>query len=298
MSYTSTLTLNDTTASVKMPSIKSTDSKVEWSLSMTSGSNTASTMFSTPITRDYIATTDNDYNEKTKHVAFIKETLEAIDKTKGRDIKASYAQMLFNYMAGPGLEFVKVNERFKLAVIKKCYELKLCIPESDDLVKSIDNVLTSLNMPLEKPSDLIITTTSTCTNSNCTIHPKATNVNTDTILNFALFTAMAKQWSSDMKNIDLHFTHCEAAIKRGSLTGSTIAEKMKTYFDCWNTGAYSNRRTNLMKNLFTKNQLVFSDIVMPLYDEWKKSYKPVGKSNRYITMTVFIDTHKSLFSTI
>jgi hypothetical protein len=55
-------------------------------------------------------------------------------------------------------------------------------------------------------------------------------------------------------------------------------------------------RTTLMKSLFYKNKLTFSDIAMTLYDEWVKTYKPAGATNRYKKMCAFIGAHESLFT--
>jgi hypothetical protein len=35
---------------------------------------------------------------------------------------------------------------------------------------------------------------------------------------------------------------------------------------------------------------------MTLYNEWKNTYKPTGKTNRYIKMDEFATTHKALFT--
>jgi hypothetical protein len=68
---------------------------------------------------------------------------------------------------------------------------------------------------------------------------------------------------------------------------------MTSYFTyCTDDG----QRITLMKKIFENHNLIFSDAAMTLYNEWQKTYKPTGKTNRYIKMNEFATTHKALFT--
>jgi hypothetical protein len=107
----------------------------------------------------------------------------------------------------------------------------------------------------------------------------------------ALFLALAKKHDAQnaIANPTKYFSYYEQCYRRGS----TIAEKMESYFSWWSS---TLERAKLMKSLFEQNNLAFCDAAMNLYDEWVKTYTPSGKTNRYKKMCAFIDVHKSLFT--
>jgi hypothetical protein len=116
-------------------------------------------------------------------------------------------------------------------------------------------------------------------------------------LDLALFTALAKKYHFEpaIKSPKTYLTHFEsfARWRHHSVKGTTKAEKMTSYFTyCTDDG----QRTELMKTIFTKHNLIFSDAAMTLYYEWQNTYKPTVKTNRYIKMDVFATTVKSLFT--
>jgi hypothetical protein len=226
--------------------------------------------------------------------------------------------MLYDYLLICGMDFLKAYERFKQTVIDKAYELKQTAPDKTDMVTSINKVLTALDVPLVKPALAVIATMPryTCDNTKCPIHgkkaeeakpttepSKAANTvvqpaaNKDTAYNpdMTLFIALAKKHDAKnaVKNPIEYFSYYERAVKWGSVTGATKADKINEYLSRWSDGS---AREDLMKSLFTKNNLVFSDVVMTLYEEWQKEYKPTGATNRYKKMCAFIDAHKTLFT--
>lgn len=331
--FTRSITFNDQAATLTFPTKLNSSNQLDWTVTLTSGTNKVSTTgtvalelssLKTPTTPDstgpvtswptsMIAVVDEN---KAKHVAFIKEALNTIETATGRDAKAACAKMMFDYLTICGMDFIKAHERFKHTVIAKAYELKKEAPERSTMVDSMNKVLTALDQPLEKPSTLPpppgLTRQVACGGSltycGCTGCPDLTDnpskVVSQSILNkkdapynpdMALFIALAKKHDAKtaIENPTTYFSYYENALKWRSINGTTKAEKMDDYLSRWSDGA---AREKLMKTLFTKNDLVFSDTVMTLYDEWQKTYKPTGYSNRYKKMCAFIDAHKTLFT--
>jgi hypothetical protein len=309
-----------------MPTKLNSSNRLDWTIALTSGVNKVSTTGTVTIVTDVPTPTVTPAApdtpavypeaEKAKHIAFIKEALNTIDTSDGRDVKALGAKMLYDYMLMCAMDFVKAHERYKQTTITKAYQLKKDAPTNTAMIGSINNFLTALDQPLEMPVPVIIATMTTynCTNSKCPIHgkkaeevkPVATPVNTVVQPaaekkgapynpDMALFIALAKKHDAKhaIENPTTYFSYYESGVKWGSVKGATKAEKMNNYLSYWSDGA---ARESLMKSLFTKNDLIFSDTVMTLYDEWQKGYKPTGATNRYKKMCAFIDAHKTLFT--
>lgn len=175
------------------------------------------------------------------------------------------------------------NDAARAAFQAKVNASKLDIP---GVQEAFTQLLTALNFP-PKPVDL----------PKKTAPIKATTEKKDEPYNpdMALFIALAK--NHDAKNIienpTFYFSYYESLAKWGSVKGSTKAEKMEDCLSRWSDGA---AREILMKQLFEKNKLVFSNSAMTLYNEWQKTYKPAVNSNRYKKMCTFIEAHKALFT--
>jgi hypothetical protein len=139
--------------------------------------------------------------------------------------------------------------------------------------KAVDNVA---NKPVDKPVDKPI--------------------NKDEL---ALFVSLAKVHNNTdaIEHPEQWYKHYLMCLKRHSIKGTTPAEKMEFFFS---VRSDRDARVNLMKSLFTENKLVFSEPVMPLYNEWLKTFTHTGKGkvNRYIKMNEFIKTYKLLFTPI
>ena len=116
-------------------------------------------------------------------------------------------------------------------------------------------------------------------------------------LDLALFTALAKKYNFEpaIKSPKTYLTHFEsfARWRHHSVKGTTKAEKMTSYFTYCSGDV---QRDELMKKIFKNHNMIFSDAAMTLYYEWQKTYKPTGKTNRYIKMNEFATTHKPLFT--
>ena len=273
-------------------------------------------------------------DNKAKHVEFIKESLNTVDTAVGRDAKAVCAKMLYDYLLIWGMDFIKAHDNFKKAVIAKAYELKSQAPEKASMIASMDKVLTALDQPLEKPMTALpgsvvlpasppgLTRQVACGGSltycgcpGCPdltykpIQAKPTAEPSKTVSevkpttkespynpDMALFILLAKKHDAKyvIENPTLYFSYYENGAKLGYFKGATKAEKMNDYISrCSDEAA----RERLMKTIFTKNNLIFDGSVMSLYDDWQKTYKPSGVSNRYTKMCAFIDAHKTLFAT-
>ena len=270
--------------------------------------------------------------DKIKHVAAIKDMLAECEQTKGKENKAAIAMKLLTYVSGEALDFTKSYTRFKDTVINKCYEFKQAEPDMAELVAKSDEVLTKLGASTtipdgwKKPEKCDVcggnhaTPTSALKIANEVINawvdsqppivapkpaaapkpvePKKEDTTTSSAaLDLALFTALAKKYNfeSAIENPKLYLYYFENAVRWNSWTvkGSTKAEKMTSYFThCTDDG----QRVKLMKTIFEKHSMIFSDAAMTLYNEWQKTYKPTGKTNRYIKMNEFTVAHKSLFT--
>lgn len=337
MSITRSITLNDITATVSFDTKLASNNQSKWSLTVTSGTNKVSTNGAVtmelsapkvdPVTTPVVAPVTSwpismigvvDDN-KAKHVAFIKESLDTISTATGRDSKTACAKMLFDYLSICGMDFIKAHDSFKLTVINKAYELKKEAPEKASMVASMNKVLTTLGQPLEKkiegvyiPPDAFpslpvghLTRQVACGGSltycgcpgcpDLTIKPTTEKKDESYNPDMALFITLAKKYDAKnaIKNPKLYFSCYENEVKWGTVKGSTKAERMNYYLS---RQGDTVARESLMKQLFEKNNLVFGDSVMTLYDEWQKTYKPNDVSNRYKKMCAFIDVHKSLFT--
>lgn len=333
MSITRSITFNDITATICIDTVLNSENHLNWTVALeiaenkitttgivavepvspnaTIASPTASTIPDTSCLGTVMPIDDS----KAKHVEFIKESLNTIETAVGRDAKAACAKILFDYLAICGMDFIKTHERFKQTVITKAYELKSQAPEKTSMVESMNKVLTALDQPLEKPTtattvppglsrqparggSMIYCGCTDCpdlTKRPVEVKPTTEKKETPYSPDMALFIALSKK--HDAKNAILYpadyFHYYETGVKWGTVKGATKADRMNNYLSRWSDGS---ERERLMKSLFTKNGLVFSDAVMTLYGEWQKEYKPTGNTNRYKKMCVFIDAHKSLFT--
>jgi hypothetical protein len=264
--------------------------------------------------------------DKIKHVTAIKDMLNECEEAKGKDNKEKIAIKLLDYVSGEALDFTKSHERFKDTVINKCYEFKQSEPDRAILVAKSDNVLTKLGASttipdgwkktekcrvccgnhatpaLSKELNEVITTWEKSQSPVVApkpVEPKPTEAKKEdtSALDLTLFTALAKKYNFKraIVNPKAYLSYFESAVRWNSSTvkGSTKAEKMTNYFiHCTDDG----QRIELMKTIFKKHNLIFSDAAMTLYNEWQKTYKPTGKTNRYIKMNEFATAHKALFT--
>jgi hypothetical protein len=252
-----------------------------------------------PAAADFVAV-----KEKNTHIAVIKALLDMCESLKGKESKAVAAIKVLDYVSGEALEFTKTFEKFKSCVIKKCYEFKRVNSDIPAVVEKADAVLIKLGKcPCTRCSSLAEPTNTVVqpiTESVKPVTEPAKSIATP-VEGFAynpdvsLFLTLAHEHelSSVIKEPSRYWSYYESAVRRGNVSGATKAEKMNNYL-----GLFSQlgARTQLMKSLFEKNKLVFNDSVMPQYKQWMKTYKPVGKTNRYKNMWAFIDANRSLFT--
>lgn len=343
--FTRSITFNDQTATISFPIKLDSSNQLNWTVSLSSGTNKASTNgnvaiepYTKPASTSLVtcwpsSITSYPAEDKVKHLEFIKESLNTIDTATGRDAKAACAKMLYDYLLIWGMDFIKAHERFKLTVIDKAYELKSQAPEKASMIASMDKVLTALNQPLEKPvtalpgsvalpasppgltrqvacggsltycgcpgcPDLTYKPTEVKPVKPVEIKPASTS-STDDTAEYKLFVVVAQRMGCTYinKNPKEYFGYYQSTVKRGYIKGNP-AQMIEKYLTQWGGGGDdTHQRTALMKQLFEKNNLTFTPDVMTLYDEWQKTYKPVGVSNRYKKMCAFIDVHKTLFTT-
>ena len=261
------------------------------------------------------------------HTAFIKEGLKTVANARGRDAKATAAKMLYDYMLMCAIDFVLAHERLKHTVIDKAYELKNEASDQTEMITSLNNVLTALSAPLEKVTPLsrqvacggsliycgcnscpdltvkptestpIETTESTpieTTESTTIPNDSTEDANTE----YLLFVTMARRMGCDyiVRNSKTYYRVYKETIERGFIKSNNSAEMIEYYLNRWGRTNDTYQRISLMKCLFAKNKLTFTDDVMSLYDIWQQTYKPTGKTNRFIKMCVFINTQKALFN--
>jgi hypothetical protein len=318
MPYTRYITFNDITANVSFPTKLSSNNHLDWTLTLTSGTNKVSTNGSvtmevpaskatpapaptvtTTVVTSWPTTSTISSDDKSKHIAFIKEGLETIETTPGRDAKAIGAKMLYDYMLMCALDFVKGYELYKVTVINKAYELKKDAPDKTAMITSLNKLLTALNVPLVPPVTTVPSATPTKVEPPKSSNTVVTPAKDDTA-EYNLFVTMAKnlECESVCKSPKNYYGYYQTVVKRGGLRGSTVAEKMENYFTSWGGGSKKLERSKLMKSIFTKNNLTYNEAVMAMYDEWLKTYKPTTDRipNRYMKMIAFIDANKSLFS--
>jgi hypothetical protein len=254
--------------------------------------------------------TDAAKAEKQRHITFIKGILDDMPEVQGRDAKAAVAKILFDYLSGEALEFVKNHEKFRKVVIEKCYELKTEAPERTKMVESCNRVLMGLGEPLIKPV--------TCLgghNTPCVSAPKPATAPAPTTAaptpppaptvdpDLALFLAVARKLkcTSVLQNSTEYLGYWRRAVKRGYYTGKSKADSMEAYMSGW-WGYYNDeaQRERLMKSLFDKNKLPYDPVVMDMYYEWVKTYTPPARprNNRYLKMVAFIDANRAAFTTL
>ena len=338
MSVTRSITFNNFTATISLPTSPNNDNQLIWYLSLASGENTVSISDALQIEMPVITETSPALRrlqerlatltqppapapvpaavpvpdtaafvaveEKNTHIAVIKALLDMCESLKGKESKAVAAIKVLDYVSGEALEFTKTFEKFKSCVIKKCYEFKRVNSDIPAVVEKADAVLIKLGKcPCSRCSKLAEPTNTVVQPITEPVKPVtepvksvATTVagsayNSD--LSLFITLAHEHELSQFIKEPSRYWSYYESAVRLGNVSGATKAEKMNNYL-----GSFSElgARTQLMKSLFEKNKLIFNDSVMPRYKEWMKTYKPVGKTNRYKNMWAFIDANRSLFT--
>ncbi len=302
MSFSRDITFNDTTATISFPIKLTSSNQLNWTFSIKSGTNTVSTNGSVIIEPSATNSANKDI-----HTAFIKEGLKTVENARGRDAKATAAKMLYDYMLMCAMDFVHTYERYKNTVIAKAYELKKEAPDQTAMITSLDKLLIALGVPLE-PLTLKVTCNSNC--PGCTVKPteakptetkessKIVNNSTeDNNTEYLLFVTIAKRLGCDyvIKNSKDYYGYYKGTVKRGFIKSNNSAEMIEYYLKRWGGPNKTYQRITLMKDLFAKNKLTFTDDVMSLYDDWQHTYQPTGKTNRFIKMCAFINNYKKLF---
>ncbi len=312
--FARSITFNDLTATISFPRKLNSDNQINWTVALTSGTNkTSTTGIVTMELPDPTPKLDMPEptpvpitDDRAKCITTIKNLLADIDATNGKDNKAPIVIKLLDYICGPALDFTKINDKFNDTVIKKCYQFKVMNADMPKLVEKANETLTKLGASTTISTDFTVDCCKLCEiKYNTSVAPVASvapaaaakPVEKKEAYNpdMALFIALANKYNAKaaINNPKIYFSYYENLAKWTTIKGSTKAEKMIDYFSKWTDNA---KRENLMRSLFTKNNLVFSDAVMTLYYEWVKTYVPTGKTNRYIKMCVFIDENKSLFT--
>jgi hypothetical protein len=295
------------------------DNQLDWTISLTSGSNkvgtdgkvkidlstkpaaassSASSTTAPPVVNQAATSTYSD-EDRAKHVNAIKAMLNECEEAKGKDNKAKVAIKILDYIAGEAIDFTNYHIRFKNTVINKCYEFKQTNADMPDVVAKADKTLIALGASTTIPADFKPNTCGICGGNHQTpvkpVEPAKPTEIKDNTADLALFTSLAKKYNHKyaMENPKAYLSYFESAVRWRSVTGKTRAEQMNNYF--YN---YSDigQRDDLMKKIFTKHNLVFSDAVMPFYYDWVTTYKPEGHTNRYKKMTEFATKHKTLFT--
>ena len=178
MSVTRSITFNNFTATISLPTSPNNDNQLIWYLSLASGENTVSTYDILQIEMPVITETSPAprrlqerlatltqppapapvpaavpvpdttafvaVEEKNKHIAVIKALLDMCESLKGKESKAVAAIKVLDYVSGEALEFTKTFESFKSCVIKKCYEFKRVNSDIPAVVEKADAVLIKL----------------------------------------------------------------------------------------------------------------------------------------------------------
>jgi hypothetical protein len=348
-SFTRTLTLNGTTAKLTLHTTLNKDNMCEWTLELSTGKEGVdkyttttggwTTMKAVPAPAPAPAPAapspapatpapaTSPAEEKTRHIEFIKGILADVSEARGRDARAAITKILFDYLAGSALEFVKNHQKFKDTVIAKGYELKQEAPEKTGMVSSIDRVLTALGQPLvkpvmcwgchqtpcvgtAKPVNTVVQPVAVATPAppgptpapapKPTPAPAARTEPKDNDPDFVLFKAVAKRLkcTSVLDQPRLYYGYYLNGQRWGSNSEhKSKAARMEAYMaSWWCYGDDDYQRQMLMKSLFAKNKLVWSDEVMPMYNDWVPTYKPTGRPNRYKKMCAFIDTFRPAFT--
>jgi hypothetical protein len=237
-----------------------------------------------------------DTAEKLKHVNHLKQLLDNCEKAKGKENKAAVASEILTYLTDSAFEFTKFHTKFEKAVINKCYEFKSLNPEMVALNEKADLILTKLGASTTVPADYIPPVTNKKAEEKPLEKPLAEEKSYDP--EFALFMATAR--THNLKYIlddpEKYFKSYQKVFTYNRYKClQTAAERMNVYFDIRDE---NKERINLMKQLFAKNNLVFSDLVMDFYNDWIKTfeYKGKGNVNRYIKMSEFVNANKAVFT--
>lgn len=305
------LTLNGYTAKVSFKTALNSSGQLDWTIELSTGTEgvnryTSSTGGLAAITAPAVQA------DKERHCTFLRSALSDIETGVGREAKALGAKMLYDYLVGDALEFTKNHPKFKDTVIAKGYELKSEAPEKYGMVASINRVLTALGAPLIKPLPVPVTQSV----ATPVVAPKPVNTviqpapapapapvapKPDTTeVDLALFKAVATRLKCDcvLRSPKEYLGYWQGAVKRGCYTHQpSKASSMEAYMVSW-YGYYDEdlQRENLMRDLFTKQKLIWSAEVMPMYYEWEKTYKPTGRTNRYKKMCAFLDKYRAAFT--
>jgi len=304
MSFSSTVTRTNDTTTITVNIQCDLNTQMEWKMNSdgTNGSVKVTDLDNVPepikaielvksITASERAATTATFPEadKANHVNAIKAMLNEVEQNKGKENKAVIAIKLLDYVSGEALEFTNSHERFKNAVISKCYEFKQVNADMTDVVKKADETLIKLGASTTIPT--------ATTKSAGPVKPTTAPKEDTYTLDLALFTALAKKYNyaPAINSPNTYLSYFESAVRwnRQGVEGSTKAEKMTNYFTWFSD---DGQRVKLMKTIFEKHNLIFSDAAMTLYNEWQNTHKPTG--NRYIKMNDFATTHKTLFTAL
>lgn len=163
-----------------------------------------------------------------------------------------------------------------------------------------DNTVKEAQAPVQKPANTVVEPAKSVVEPVKSVVEPAKELpkkEDDSAIELALFIALADKYQHKRAIAEpkLYLTYFKSALRWGSVKGSTRAEQMDDYF---NRYSEKGQREALMRDIFAKHKLVFSDAVMPFYCGWETTYKPAGKSNRYIKMNEFALANKSLFAPI
>jgi hypothetical protein len=302
MSVTRSINFNDTTVIITLSNTTNVDNNIDWSIKLICGENKISTSGflttlvptgSSGVTKTAIPV--EPVKSDTDHVTVIKAILNECDETIGKENKAKVAIRLLTYITNEGLDFTNSQQRFKNAVIRKCYEFKQVNADMPDVVQKANQTLTVLGASTTIPADFKVSDMSIAA-VPATV-PKPAEKEDAPTMDLALFTVIAKKYNNKnvMANLKQYLGYFENAVRCNAhfTKGSTKAEKMTNYL---NNLSDDGQRIALMKKIFEKHNLVFNDVAMDLYSDWVNTYNPTGKTNRYIKMNEFATIHKSLFT--
>jgi hypothetical protein len=269
-----------------------TDGKAAINGPVTPAVTPAVTPVVTPMSSPVCTVTD-----KNKHIEEIKGMLNECENTKGKENKAKIAIRILNYVINEAVDFTKSYPHFKETVINKCYEFKQLNSDMPDIVDKSNEVLVKFGASTTIPADFKGRRGSNTTTSVPTVKTDSSTVKKDNTQNadLAIFKALANKYNhkTAIANPTIYLAYFEHSVQWGSVTGTTRADKMVNYFSKYSE---DGQRASLMKTIFTKHNLIFSDAAMTLYNEWVKTYTPTDRTNRYKKMTEFATVHKSLFT--
>jgi hypothetical protein len=293
------LQLDKSVAKVEL-SNKSNGTGLDWTLMLVGAQGNGESISGTlPFVSESSNTSSNFNEEKDKHINFIRGVLADIDNTKFRESKCIAAKILYDYLRICAVNLINTYSQFKQTVIDKAYHLKKDGADNKDLIRALDQLLIVLGCPKEDNSNNKSPVIQKDNKENIT--PVNTSVNNETNLvdpEYDLFIANAKLYNNVLilANSKQFYGYYKKGINCKTLEGITRAEKMNDFFVNYCRFSRNHDRMVLMKKLFTKHNLIYNNAIMTMYDEWEKSYKPNGRSNRYIKMLDFICANKFLFT--